>query len=489
MRNFLYLIVLLFVSQLSISQSVITPLWSKTEISSNGQVEGWGIDVDGSGNVYWSVSSNELNQGLDIKCYKLDTNGNELWNDPFLYGGVGTQHAYVTNVNDTSVYIGGRFCTGLVGTCNMLLLKANSNDGTLVWDKTYNFMSNGYDEVDGLELKPDGIYCGGWAQQIQTGSFQSDIGLWKLDYSGNTIWTNHLGKATTAEHQDGHFVVDDNHIFAAGLWGGKGLANLYNGHAFLGKFSKEDGSLIDSTLFGDQSNNFLDIENALGMTSDGEFLYITGYATPSGINNWQIFVAKYDKNLNQLWYTDWGGTGTETARSIVVKNNTIYVAGLTESPELLSGEVSDGVLLQFDLDGNLNEYSTWGNEHKNAIQDLQVSNGLVFLTGTSEIGGTQKTKEAFLVVLKDPVTTGLYKLAPNISFQTFPNPATGEFVVKLDQPKFIGSTLTITNSAGKVINREVIEQKDTKVTLDSKGVYLINLDFGDYSVSKKIINH
>ena len=35
----------------------------------------------------------------------------------------------------------------------------------------------------------------------------------------------------SAEHQDGHFVVDDTNIYAAGLWGGGGIANLYNGHS------------------------------------------------------------------------------------------------------------------------------------------------------------------------------------------------------------------------------------------------------------------
>jgi len=251
----------------TLAQTILSPNWTKFELSpNNGKTEGWGIDFDEAGNVYWATNTDTLAQGLDIRCHKFDKNGVALWDSPFIYGGAGTQQSYVCNTEGDFVYIGGRFCTGLVNTCDMLLLKVDRNNGTLVWDRTLNFSGNGYEEIDGLEIRADGIYCGGWAQELESGNFETDIGLWKLDEDGNTIWTNYLGQPTTAEHQDGHFVVDDNYIYAAGLWKGDGLANLYNGHAFLGKFSKNDGSLVDSTLFGQQSDALLDIENALEPT-------------------------------------------------------------------------------------------------------------------------------------------------------------------------------------------------------------------------------
>ena len=160
------------------AQEAIIPSWMKLETSVIGVAEGWGITTDDQGNVYWTVSTDELNQGLDVKDYKFNAQGIELWNQPFLYGGPGTQHAYVNNFHDNHLYIGGRFCTGLINTCNMMLLKVNTSDQTLVWDRTFNFQSDGYDEVDGLVLRPDAIYCGGWGQELQAGAFQSDIGLW-----------------------------------------------------------------------------------------------------------------------------------------------------------------------------------------------------------------------------------------------------------------------------------------------------------------------
>ena len=191
-------------------------------------------------------------------------------------------------------------------------------------------------------------------------------------FNGNTQWTNYLGANSTAEHQDGHFVVDSDHIYAAGLWGGAGLANLYNGYSFLGKFDRSNGNLVDSTLFGPQSANFNDIENALGMTSDGTYLYITGYTTPVSSNDWQIFVAKFDKNLNQIWYLDWGGSGTETARGIAVEDGKIYIAGLSQSNSIISGTEQDGVLLVLDTASNVLYYETFDAMEKESFQDISV---------------------------------------------------------------------------------------------------------------------
>ncbi|MEO1451138.1 MAG: T9SS type A sorting domain-containing protein [Bacteroidota bacterium] len=456
------------------AQTVLEPSWMKTEFSNFNTAEGWGIDVDETGNIYWVVSTNNLGQGLDIKAQKFNPEGIALWETPLLYGGAGTQHAYVTNVNDTSLYIGGRYCTGLFNTCDMLVVKVDREIGVATWDRTLNFSGNGYEEVDGLVLADDGIYCGGWAQELQANPFQSDIGLWKLDYAGNTDWVNHFGQANTAEHQDGHFVVDDDHIFAAGLWNGRGLLNLYNGHAFLGKFSKEDGSLVDSILFGAQSETPFDIENALGMASDGEFLYITGYATPSTVTDWQIFVAKYDKSLNQIWYLDWGGTGTETARGIVVENGLVYVAGVSESPEIISGGQRDGILLMLSTEGTVLESYTWGDEQLNNFHDLQVFEDRLYITGTSEADTVTNAKSSFLLAFDDLVTVDVANYEPAVpSLSIYPNPTAERlFIETLDSQ--VGA-VTVFNLLGAQMMKSTLTGSTTQLSVANliPGVYLV----------------
>ncbi|MFK8038133.1 MAG: T9SS type A sorting domain-containing protein [Crocinitomicaceae bacterium] len=440
--------------------------------------------------MYWAFNSNNLNQGLDLTCKKYNTIGVEQWSTPFFYGGSGTQQSYIVNVGETALYIGGRECTGLTNTCDMLLLKINKNNGTLIWNETMNFSGNGYDELDGLALKDDGIYCGGWAHELESGTFNADMGFWKLDYSGNTIWTNYLGQTGSAEHQDGHFVVDDNYIFAAGLWNGSGAFNLYNGHSIVGRFDKSNGAMVDTTLFGPQSNNFLDIENALGMTSSGDFLYITGYTTPIAANDWQIFVAKYDKNLNQIWYTDWGGTDAESARGITVVDDVIYVAGLSSSPSIISGGLRDAVLLRLDTSGNVLSYETWGDANENSFRDIYVDNNAIYLSGTSEIDTTTDQKSAFLLKVANGIGgTGKIANDNKIGFNVSPNPSNGEVQILFNNNQHEEGLVNVTDVNGRVIMSKIfsdnVENIDFRIT--NSGIYFITVEFEKYRISKKVI--
>ncbi len=473
------------------AQGIISPTWTKIDTSDHETSEAWGVDVDAAGHVYWVVSSNQLNQGLDISCYKFDNTGAPLWLAPMVYGGPGTQHAYVCNASDTALYIGGRECPFFLLSCDMLLLKVDKSNGNIIWDKRNNYSANGYDEVDGLEILPDGIYCGGWSQELLSTIYRSDIGLWKLDFNGNTQWTNYLGIDSTAEHQDGHFVVDGNQIFAAGLWGGTGWANSYNGHAFLGKFSKADGSLVDSTLFGTQSSVPGDIENALGMTSDGTYLYVTGYTTPVSVFDWQLFVAKYDKNLNQLWYTDWGGTGSESARGIKVVGDKIYVAGLTESDSLMSGGERDGLLLTLDTAGNVLSYQTYGGPEMESFQDIAVHNNMIYLTGRIEDpADTTKRKSLLLAVADSTLTIAEEVDAIVNAFVIFPNPALGRARIRFQRPVHEAGTLRVFDMAGVEVSNQHFGSDTEEVLLEFKGsgLFMVELTFSDYRTVRSVMN-
>ena len=469
------------------SQERLIPNWVKTDISSKGVSEAWGIAHDNQGNVFWSVSNDNRNQGLDVVAYKYDENGNALWDAPFIYGGPGTQHAYINRYYDGNLFIGGRLCSGLINTCDMMLVKVDATEGTLVWDRSLNFPADGYDELDGLEFEGDIIHTGGWSQAINPDPFQSDIGLWTLDQDGNTLWTNHLGEENTAEHQDGHFAIDENYIYAAGLWGGTSVLNLYNGYSFLGKFSKEDGALIDSTLFGHQSDVFLDIENALGMTSDGTHLYITGYSTPLEFDEWQLFVAKYDKDLNQIWFTDWGGTGTESARGIQVQDGVVYIGGLTESPELTGGNKRDGLLVTFDVDGNFLSYGVWGGEKSDSFHDISVDGNMIYLTGETQDEATPLLKESFLIAIENIISSNEKITVAEDEFNIFPNPSHGDFYFNNKSP-YTFDKIVVYDATGRAIVQGNYNDSSRTSSL-APGTYFVEAINENFKVTRKLIVH
>ena len=348
--NYTLLLSFLFTLSNAKSQDVLVPEWSLIESSSltNGNSEAWAIGTDADGNLYWGVNADSpgLFEYMNAHLYKMDSDNNLIWMDTVATGGY-AQQSYNLKVTDSLVFLGGRTCNNIgVTSCNALFKAVDANTGittdlNFIWDGGY-----GYEEIDGIHLESDGIYLTGWTEGDSTAV---DLLLMKIDYNGNILWENSWGSSGARDdHQDGHIVVDDSMVYVSGLWDGTTLLG-WEGSALLAKFDKSNGNFVDSVLYG-RNDIWLNAENALGMTTDGDYLYTVGYTTTSE-NNWDLFVAKYDKNFNQIWYTTWGGTAAaESSRSLVVHDDgSIYVGGTTESYG--SGEM-DVLLLKLDDQGN-----------------------------------------------------------------------------------------------------------------------------------------
>jgi hypothetical protein len=433
--------------------------------------EAWGVDVDDQGHVYWPVNADSLNNGFDIICYKYDEVGNEIWDKPLKITGPGAQQSYVINHHAGELYIGGRTCSGLVNTCDMFLAKANASTSAIEWTQSHNFPADGYDEIDGLVIYNDTIYTGGWAQSLEPGIYNSDIGFWTLDQSGETIWTNEHGQTGSAEHQDGHFVVDENFIYAAGLWDGTSIANLYNGYAFLGKYNRQNGNLVDSVLFGNQSNTFLDIENALGMVSDGTHLYITGYTTPTDVNDWQIFVTKYTKDLIQEWYVLWGAEDAESARALAIQGNNLFIGGVTGSPSLSNGG-QDAVFLVYDKNtGELLDEFTWGGEFDDSIRDVAANEDYVYISGTSS--NIPVGSSAFLARYRIVSQTIENENNNKSEVSIYPNP-TSDFVNVKSKDEI--QELKLFSLSGILIQSQSVNATHAKLDIKglSSGIYIVH---------------
>jgi hypothetical protein len=435
------IIVFLILCSFCISaQSPVSYIWLKTKGSklSNGNCMSWGIDVDTSGNVYWPVSFDTISgMGYDIATYKLkNSDGSYLWASPSFFGGINDQQSFVTNAQDTFLYVGGRQCSGGL-TCDKLLNKIDKTTGQLKWSRTYNSGGNpaSYDEMDGLEIRPDGIYTGGWSQNPSGTNYDTDLGLWKLDFSGNTLMVNQWGTVGKADHQDGHFVVDNNAIYTAGLVKGTSFFNLY-GRNMLGQFSKTTGAMIDTMTFGNPAYGSA-IENALGMTSDGTYLYVTGFDTHAS-NGMDIFIAKYDKTFSQKWIRYFGGTSSETARAIAVSHGYIFVGGASNSPVYSSGGGYDAILLTLDTANTNLTWSSWGHNIDEEIRDLAVYGNSVYVAGSQGLNMFQPgghNDSAFVMrVTNTPLATPEINQT-HFSMLIYPNPSSEETTINFTLSK------------------------------------------------------
>jgi len=494
MRKLPGFIAFMLLSSMSIAQGNLNYAWSY--LTPPSKAEAWGVDVDNSGNVLWAVSSANTNADLNITGYKFDSNGNVLWNPLPVVVDIGNEKAFIVKATDSVMYIGGQHCPplGFGVNCPLLLVKLNATTGIYIDSFAYKYNTTfGYNEVDDIHLFSDGILLSGWAQTAGS-AYQIEMGFMKITHDmSSVIWQNTFGQPNTAEHQDGHIYIDSDTIYACGMWGGTGIANLYDGSALLTKFNLNGATFIDSTLFGNSSMAYLNLENALGMTSDGNKLYVTGYTTIAA-NDAQIFVACFDKNLNMLWIHDWGGSNFESARSIQVSNGFVYVGGQSNSTSV-SSTGYDGVLLKYDTAGNFISYKKYSTPGNDEIRDMKIDGNDIYLSGSSSLSDTtNQTEIAFLVKCDLSQLTAIDESKiESINVSLIQNPVTDYAFLKFNQRVPQHLSVSIYDQTGKQVRAEEMHitrnESELKINVSEfkRGVYILKLESSKGNFTQKLV--
>ncbi len=480
------------------AQATLNPAWEVFRTSPTNNAEAWGIDVDDDGTIYWATNQDRPGVFIfrDVVFYKLDAEGNEIWAEPTIYGGQFAQQIYNVTLAESVVYLGGRTCTNanpLNILCDVLVLAVNPQTGDTLWSTVWG-QGFGYEEADGLVAEDDGLYVTGWTDG---GTSNLDIALLKLDLHGEILWSNPWGTDRT-EHQDGHSVVDEAFIYVAGVYDGgtNPIPSLegFDGQALVAKFSKADGSYVDHISFG-RDDPWLNFENALGMASDGDFLYVVGVTTVAS-DDYDIFLHKYDKDLNLIWATTWGTEGAvESARAIALADDgAIYVGGNADG---LGAGGLEAVLLAFTNDGGLINYQTWGGPDNDQILDIRVRDGFVYLTGKANSFNANGNDEAFLLKVDLATVVGTEDEGPVPTLasvhQNYPNPFRSEttFTFSLAQPG--PATLRIYTLLGQevatVLAEDLAAGTHTRVWQAeglANGLYLYRFTAGGFTTTRKM---
>jgi len=347
--------------------------------------QAWGVDTDSRGNVYVAAYMQHPpnRRFFDMVIYKFSPDGKELWRTQ--WGGDLQEKAFIVTISEPYVFVGGLVNTKATLTeADMAVLALDMNTGRVLWSFTWG-QGFGYEEVDGLVVDGGYIYISGWTTGKKT---SGDMAVLKLDQEGNLIWAKTWGTSGFDE-ADGQIAADENAIYVSGRINATNM--FLGGDAVLVKFSKENGDYLTHKTWG--GANF---DDGLGMTSDGTYLYVVGLTLSYGKSG-QIFLLKYDKNLNLLWQRIWGGLKGESARAVEVDNDgNILVAGAAASYG--NGE-DDVVLLEYSPEGALNWYRIWGGPLKDAVHGLAIDGDFAYLAGNTNSYG--KGQDDALVIKAD----------------------------------------------------------------------------------------
>ncbi|MDJ0596990.1 MAG: SBBP repeat-containing protein [Pleurocapsa sp. MO_226.B13] len=339
---------------------------------------GYGVDTDAEGNVYWVARTNgrlagpNAGIGNDVVLSKYNSQGILQWSRQF--GSFTLDNPFVDPRVDSAgdVVLAGYTLGDLGGpnpgsviipTPDAWIAKYDS-DGNQLWIE--QFGSSDADETFGLDIDSENnIYTTGWTLGNLGGSNSGSYDIWlaKYDTDGNQQWIQQFGTNDFDWSWDVAVDPNDNIYTTGWTLGDLGGSSSGSYDIWVAKYDT-DGNQQWIRQFGTGGD-----DAALGIdVDDSGNYYLTGYTDGdiSGSGNagsYDAWVAKYDSDGNQLWIEQFGTAELDNAFEVSFSDDLVYVTGTTEgslgstnagSFDAWVGKFSaaDGTLLDFDSPNN-----------------------------------------------------------------------------------------------------------------------------------------
>ena len=378
-----------------------TVLWAKSA-GGNSWDEGYGICVDGSGNVILTgrFQSDSIafdsyilvnGGGTDIFLAKFDSSGNTIWAKRA--GGFYFERGYAVNVDASdNVFLSGIFYSPTVVFGNDTLV--NSDNSIDVFIAKYDSSGNPLWARSAKDAASYGVCTDGQGNVIMSGWFNgtnivfgndtltnssnaSEVFIVKYDTNGNLLWAK-SAKGTNEDKCNGISTDAIGNIFITGffkssiiVFGNDTLTNAYYTNnvddIFIAKYDSSGNAVWAKRIGGSGGDEGWSIDTDMNGNS-----WVTGYS-----NNTDVLIAVYNTSGNLVWLdsveTSSGGQMAYGIRT--VGNGNLFLTGKYTSPTLAfgsnvltnadnTGSSSDVFVakLKFSVPTNLNEqHSTAAN--------------------------------------------------------------------------------------------------------------------------------
>lgn len=347
-----------------------------------GDERGHAIIVTGDGGFAVAGQTTSFGAGGDdIFIMKLDAFGEIEWQKT--YGSAEDEYGFGIAMTETPD--GGFIVTGLgrgVGSAiaDFYLFKVDSN-GNLLWDNVYDSGPSGTSGDHGrgfLQTQDGNILIFGTDDSNTFGSNEGVI--LKIDENGNLIWKRIYGGNANEHLQEGIELPSGN-VMACGSCQSFGPGNVA---AYVVKINRA-GNLIWARAYGGSG---FDAFNSCLKTPDNGMV-ATGVVSSFGAGQSDILLSRIDSSGTVVWTKTFGGTRNERGASVkAVPDNTGYV--ITAYTQSFGRGSRDILLIRTDIDGNLIWSKVFGtsdyeavNEWANTCLTLTPQNEIVF-TGWSD---------------------------------------------------------------------------------------------------------
>lgn len=394
-----------------------------------------------------------------------------------------------TNSNDGQV-------SGLHGETDIWVVKLNAG-GSIEWKKCLG--GSGYDAPSKILLTADGGYFIAGLTNSTDGDVSvnhgwADVWLVKLSENGTIEWEKSYGGTDFEDCLSCTLCSDNSYIIAA-------ATSSHDGDV-TGNHGSSDQWIIKVDQMGDMEwqkcigGSGFDSPRDIIQASDG-YYYVLGYAQSTdgdvndAIGNTDFWLVKLDQLGNIIWTHSYGGTDYDDGHSLCEYNETIVMAGATNS---VNGDVSlhiggyDQWVVAVDQNGALLWEKSLGGSLGEAAFDIISTDPGLFIAGATRSNDGHVTenfggRDFWLVKLE--WSEGLEENKTQMA-QVFPNPVkNGLLNINAVHP----CTLEILTISGKIVYSCEIRGTEQTIQLNgiNSGLYLARFVTPDDIQIKKIL--
>jgi VCBS repeat-containing protein len=317
-----------------------------------------GIAVDASGNVYvvgqanatWGTPVRAYAGGVDVFVAKLNASTGALTWNTFLGAGSGTNdYGYGIAVDGSgNIYVDGDSNASwgapirAYSSGSDAFVAKLTSAGALSWNTFLG--GTGSDGANGIAVDAGGnVYVGGfssatWGTPARSYGGGFDMMAAKLSSAGALSWNTFMGSAGY-EIAYGLALDGSGNLYLSGYgdttWGSPVQAYSGGYDAIAVKISNS-GALSWNTFMGDAGSN--DLGGGIALDGAGN-LYLTGYSQATWGSPWSAYSGGMDAFAVQLnssgtrtWNTFLGGSGTDSGNGVAVDGSgNVYVAGYSSA--------------------------------------------------------------------------------------------------------------------------------------------------------------
>jgi len=324
-------------------------LWTRTYDSPGaGDDIGWGIAVDGSGNVYVTGYEEVAGEEDNIWVRKYTSGGDVVWTRTYNGADDGDDIGYGIAVDGSgNVYVTGYETVS--GEGGNIWVRKYDSDGDVVWTRTYNGAANSWDEGSSIAVDRSGnVYVTGYEESGAAND--RDIWVRKYNSNGQEVWARtHNGPGSDDDEGYGIAVDGSGNVYVAGCEWGVGEEDIW-----VRKYTSGGDEVWTRTYNGTASQN----DQGYDIAVDGSGnVYVIGYEIVAGESR-NIWIRKYNSEGDEVWTTTHNGIfdGWDEGYGIAVDGSgNVYVTGCHQ----VSGASLEIWVRKYDSDGK----EVWTRSH------------------------------------------------------------------------------------------------------------------------------